>query len=339
MTLRLLPNQSAPEETVNRLLLGRLTLTLTGDVTLDDVQAGHRFLDFQGTPSTAVAVTVPNTPKEWIVRNTSGQTVTVKLSASTGVAVDSGTKAHLYTDGVEVYLLAQAGTPQPPAAIQAYRAVAALLTPVASWPFGETTGSIADDSTADNDGTINGSVTVGATDSPIHLSGNKVFSFAGGNGNVQVPADPAIANLFAAGGSVSAWMNPASLGGSNGGRTLEKRTSGNSDGWSVSFNTQTGANFDVQLTCDHSGGVGAWRTSNGIAPNVSSHLGVTYDATSTANDAAFYINGQSEPSSEIVAPSGTPDDDTAVPLNIGNRAALDRGFDGAMGEIYLYKSI
>lgn len=235
MPLGLSQNQTAPETTANRLLLGRLTLTLTGDITLDDIQAGNRFLDFTGTPGAAVTVTVPDSPKDWIVRNTSGQTVTVKTAAGTGVAVADGDNAHVYSDGVEVYSLALAGTPEAPAVVQAYKDVADLLAFDSHWRLDETSGTTAADAAAVADGTITGGVTLGVVDSPIHQSGNKAMTFDGTTGWIDLGA-AATLNPGTSDFSLAMWLKSSAPIAA--GRPFQKRGgggSGSTGGWQVSL--------------------------------------------------------------------------------------------------------
>lgn len=61
------------------------------------------------------------------------------------------------------------------------------------------------------------------------------------------------------------------------------------------------------------------------------HFGITYDGSSTANDPLIYVDGTSVTVTETTAPSGTLTT-TAQALNLGNRAAQDRVWDGMMAE-------
>lgn len=66
----------------------------------------HYFrLNFVGTPASAVTVTVPAsvTPsKHYLVDNQTGQTLTVKYAATSGVTIQDGDAVHVYCDGTTV---------------------------------------------------------------------------------------------------------------------------------------------------------------------------------------------------------------------------------------------
>lgn len=57
---------------------------------------------FTGTPSGAVTFEVPVYERPYIIHNASGQTITVKVTGQTGVAVLTGKKAYLYCDGTDI---------------------------------------------------------------------------------------------------------------------------------------------------------------------------------------------------------------------------------------------
>lgn len=77
------------------------TLTTTNYTTADE--AKNRVLKFTGTLSAVVNVIVPSVEHEYSVINACGQTLTVKTSAGTGVAIPTGYQARVYCDSVNVY--------------------------------------------------------------------------------------------------------------------------------------------------------------------------------------------------------------------------------------------
>lgn len=83
-----------------------LTVT-TADVTLTDAQFRSAVLKCTGTLTGNRAVIVPARSKPFVIDNaTSGAyTLTVKVSAQTGVVVTQGTKALCYADGTDVRAL------------------------------------------------------------------------------------------------------------------------------------------------------------------------------------------------------------------------------------------
>jgi hypothetical protein len=79
---------------------GTIALTLTNSNAAQDARA--LFFDLGGSPSGAVTLQVPAIQKSYIVKNGSGQTVTVEISGGTGVAVPNGSTTVVYADGTDV---------------------------------------------------------------------------------------------------------------------------------------------------------------------------------------------------------------------------------------------
>jgi hypothetical protein len=76
------------------------TLTLTDTNTAQDARA--LYLNLTGTPGGAATLNVPAIEKAYIVRNGTNQTVTVKVTGQTGVAVPVNKTMHLYNNGTDV---------------------------------------------------------------------------------------------------------------------------------------------------------------------------------------------------------------------------------------------
>ena len=79
---------------------GTIALTLTNSNAAQNARA--LFFDLGGSPSGAVTLQVPAIQKSYIVKNGSGQTVTVEISGGTGVAVPNGSTTVVYADGTDV---------------------------------------------------------------------------------------------------------------------------------------------------------------------------------------------------------------------------------------------
>lgn len=80
--------------------IGDITLTLTNSTAS---QNGRAFaIRVEGTPAAARNVIVPSVNKPYIVRNVTGQTVTVKTAAGSGVAIPSNARTFVYVNGVDV---------------------------------------------------------------------------------------------------------------------------------------------------------------------------------------------------------------------------------------------
>lgn len=75
--------------------------TLTVSSGADD-QARSAALVLTGALTAARAVICPSLSKQYIVKNTTGQTVTVKTASGTGVAVKAGATAFVWCDGANV---------------------------------------------------------------------------------------------------------------------------------------------------------------------------------------------------------------------------------------------
>lgn len=83
---------------------------------------------------------------------------------------------------------------------------------------------------------------------------------------------------------------------------------------------------------------GAWRISNLGYYDAWHHLCITYDSTSTSNDAVIYLDGVSQTVTEDTAPTGTRVDNSEV-MNIGNRADGARSWYGALAEFAAWDRI
>jgi hypothetical protein len=79
---------------------GTIALSLTDSNAAQDARA--LFFDLGGSPAGAVTLQVPAIQKMYVVKNGSGQTVTVEISGGTGVAVPNGSTTVVYADGTNV---------------------------------------------------------------------------------------------------------------------------------------------------------------------------------------------------------------------------------------------
>jgi hypothetical protein len=83
-------------------------ITLTGDYTLTDFngisdESRNAVLVFNGSLGAPANVTAPSVSKTYIVRNVSGDTVTVKTSAGNGVAITNSASAVIFCDGTNFF--------------------------------------------------------------------------------------------------------------------------------------------------------------------------------------------------------------------------------------------
>lgn len=79
--------------------------------------------------------------------------------------------------------------------------------------------------------------------------------------------------------------------------------------------------------------VGEWEVTTPTIGTGLTHLAVTYDGGATTNDPVFYANGVAQTTTEIVAPSGTLNDDAANALLHGERSGGAGDFGGQMSHL------
>jgi hypothetical protein len=77
-----------------------VTLTLTDSNALQDARA--LYLNLSGTPGGAATLNVPAIEKNYIVKNGTGETVTIKVSGQTGVVIPDGKTVLVYNNGTDV---------------------------------------------------------------------------------------------------------------------------------------------------------------------------------------------------------------------------------------------
>lgn len=76
------------------------TLTLSDSNAAQDARA--LYLNLAGTPGGAATLEVPAIEKNYIVKNGTGETVTIKVSGQTGVAIPNGKTSLVYNNGTDV---------------------------------------------------------------------------------------------------------------------------------------------------------------------------------------------------------------------------------------------
>jgi hypothetical protein len=155
--------------------------------------------------------------------------------------------------------------------------------------------------------------------------------FSAATDRIDYGSDAELDNLFVGGGTLEAWIRPASAGVSGLARIVSKENSG---GWLFSVDN---VNATSTIAFQHGGGStssGAWAAPNGtLAANVWHQVAIVYDKDSSANDPLIYVDGASVTVSELETPSGNMDSDASSTLVVGNRPALDRAFDGLLDEV------
>ena len=141
------------------------------------------------------------------------------------------------------------------------------------------------------------------TGPPRFVSDGSAF-FDGADGKVTVSAAAGINGLFGTGGTLSFWIFPNSVGEGNWGRVIDSST-----GFVVFLDSASGGTCKIEFRHDWSTD-GQWITTNrDITFDVWNHVVVTYDGSSTGNNAVIYVNGVSKAVTENQAPVGSIDAD------------------------------
>ena len=159
------------------------------------------------------------------------------------------------------------------------------------------------------------------------------------NDKITIPAHAAMANIFAGGGTISAWINPGSDGELNVGRILEKRAGG--VGWRFIVEQEdVGGKVKLHFVQDRATTDGDWlTTATAVTIDTFSLVTVTYDSDLTTNNPTIYVNNSTVGLTETGPPDGATVDDTAVDLLIGTEATLAAVFDGTIGDCWLYTKV
>jgi len=149
-------------------------------------------------------------------------------------------------------------------------------------------------------------------------------SFNAATDLITVADYTAIQNIWDGGGTASMHFYPKSLGEGSNGRLYEKSVN------RMLIQSNAGENrATFAIDCGTTGGI--WRIASNVSFNAWHTLVVIYDADSTANDPAMYLDGGGTVS-EGQAPVGTRLTDVGANLIIGNRVQEDRTWDGLLAE-------
>ncbi|MGA7178783.1 MAG: DUF2341 domain-containing protein [Thiobacillaceae bacterium] len=187
-------------------------------------------------------------------------------------------------------------------------------------------GTLLDVTANNNDG-----VNAGATTTPGKVG--PAQSFNGVNSDISLGSGASIDDVFAGGGTVSAWIDPSGWGQNGYGRLLDKSNATlPTGGWALELSQSTSSLLFQQ---GFSAGLGSWWSANGsISLNTWQQVTVTYNSSSAGNVPIFYINGVQVGTNVNSSPVGAAVSDAALDLHVGNFSlGTIRTFAGAIDEV------
>ncbi len=189
----------------------------------------------------------------------------------------------------------------------------------------------ANDSLAGSDGVVTGAKKGGG-----QLASG--LSFGSDADMIDAGSANAVDDLFANGGTVTAWIHPSSWGEGSFGRVADKASDTlTAAGWALQVDGGVAPNHALIFEHGFSGGVGRW---NGPDASISlgawAHVAIVYDGSSANNQPLMYVNGEPQALTVLDQPSGTRASDADINLGIGDQIATkQRSFHGILDEVRL----
>ncbi|HLY75904.1 MAG TPA: LamG domain-containing protein [Planctomycetota bacterium] len=195
---------------------------------------------------------------------------------------------------------------------------------VARWTFDEGKGPIASDSSRNrNPATLvsGASWTEGKWGGALALNGAEA--------HVVVSPTPSLADLGPL--TVSAWVKPGTL---KLGRIVAKE-SGARGRWML-IAGESGIAFAKDYSERE---LRRESVPNLLAPNQWQHLAMTWDGSAQVDKIHIYVNGVEPAYARNQDGAGSKMSDASIPLLIGNRGDLARGFQGAIDDVRIYSRV
>ncbi len=156
--------------------------------------------------------------------------------------------------------------------------------------------------------------------------------FDGADSLITVPKGAPLDNLFDGGGTKAWWVYTDSIG-ETAGYLYSK---GANAAW---VDAEAAGELKLSLFISFSGDDGYWITSaTEVIIDAWSHIVMTYNSDSAANDPIMYVNGISV-TVGASTPTGTRDTEAASDLILGNTSIASRTWDGIFGEHSGYNRI
>ncbi len=148
-----------------------------------------------------------------------------------------------------------------------------------------------------------------------------------------------IDNIFIGGATVYGVINAVTAGASSLGRVIEKETSGGASAWNIQTIAGGGGFLGLQFNQVTTGTTGSWRTNAVIKQNAPQIFSIYYNSSTPTIAPLFRVQGIPVATVVVATPTGSAVSDTGGVHTIGNRPAGDRGFDGAINNLYIYKRL
>jgi len=208
----------------------------------------------------------------------------------------------------------------------------------AHYKLNETSGTSIADSAGTNTGTWAGTGAQGLTSMTAKVGGGLFFDGgAAGSDVITAPADPSIDIKGKTSYSVSTWIRPASVGRTTG-RIIDKANNNNATlGYNFLLRDEVAGFTKLQVIIQHAITDAQARSDAVVPNNLWSHVAFVYNEDSDGK-IKLYLNALLLALDIDIAGNviGSPSNDSALDLNIGNSAAKDRTFDGTIDNIIIY---
>lgn len=137
--------------------------------------------------------------------------------------------------------------------------------------------------------------------------------------------------------SISIWAKCTGTAGVN--FLISKNVSGYPNGWSLYFDIQSSTTAFLHFDRGFSSNAGGWRTLATFNHTTWHHYVITYDDTSTSNAPIIYIDGSPQTLFLSSTPAGTPTDDSAGSLYLGEDQSSTFNYNGEMSQMAILNRI
>ena len=198
---------------------------------------------------------------------------------------------------------------------------------------GSIDGEVFDYSMNDNAGVID-------KDDTVTVYADRGFSFDGADSLITVAADTTIDVNGRTVFTLSAWINVASDGEGNLGRIMNK-TDGTvlTTGYSFNVREEVAGFVKLYINVQHAVTDMTAVTDDAVIPiDTWTHVAATYNESADGKG-KLYVNGtlitSTDQAGNVI---GTPSDDSADDLVIGNSVDLDRTFDGSISDVRFFNT-